>query len=376
MEEGRRNLMVGIFVLVGLGALAALIVLFGQAPTWVATGNTYPLHVHFEEVSGVREGNIVTVKGIEIGRVDQVDLLRPAAPERPAPSRGELAEQANILVAREVGVDVLLAIKKRYQIPKGSTAETTEPVLGQGRPPIEIIPGPSSAEPLAPGARIEGISKRAIDTIFPSGVVSTFETTARQIGDAAEALTPVLDEMKDLLEPRTPGRVDQTGGPQGNLSSTVARLDSSLKHFNEVLGDAQVKSQLRETVSNVHEMSEQGKKAVADLQTAAADAREFIADGRKVAAKADETLTNLDGRITDMAQKTMDGLDRADRFLDFLNVVGEQVTSGKGNLGQLVMDGKLYDALTFTAEKLSAAVEEARALIAEWRQGKVRVTAF
>jgi ABC-type transporter Mla subunit MlaD len=376
MEEGRRNLMVGVFVLAGLGALGTLIILFGQAPTWLATGNTYPLHVHFDEVSGIREGNMVTVKGIEIGRVDQVDLQQPAAPEPPPPARAERREAANVLVAQNVGVDVVLAIKTRYLIPAGSTAQTTEPMLGQGRPPIEIIPGPAGAAALPPGARIEGKIRRAIDSIFPSGVVGTFETTARQIGDAAEALTPVLDEMKQLLEPRPPSKVDQPGGPQGNMSSAVARFDASLKHFNEVLGDPQVKSQLRDTVANVHDMSEKGKKVMSDLETAATDAREFVGEARKVAAKADETLTNLDGRVTDVAQKTMDGLDRADRFLDYLNVIGEQVTSGKGTIGQLFMDGKLYEALTFTAERLGLAVEDARALIAEWRQGKVRVTAF
>jgi ABC-type transporter Mla subunit MlaD len=375
MEEGRRNLMVGVFVLVGLGALGTLIILFGRAPTWLATGNTYPLHVHFDEVSGVREGNLVTIKGIEIGRVDRVDLQRPGLPLQPTPPRAQ-PEAGNLLVAKEVGVDVVLAIKNRYLIPKGSTAQTTEPMLGQGRPPIEIFPGPSGLEALPPGATIEGRVQRAIDSIFPSGVVNTFETTARQIGDAAEALTPVLDEVKQLLEARSPSKVDQPGGPQGNLSSAVARVDTLVKNFNDVLGDGQVKNQLRDTVANVHEMSEKGKKVITDLETAASDAREFVAEGRKVAAKADETLTNLDGRVTEVAQKTLDGLDRADRFLDYLNVVGEQVATGKGNVGQLFMDGKLYDAMTLTAERLAVAVEEARALIAEWREGKVRVTAF
>ncbi len=370
MEETRRNLMVGIFVLVGLGALATLIILFGQAPTWLATGNTYLLHVHFDEASGIREGNMVTAKGIEIGRVDRVDLQRTEPLEQPPGMRPVPGE---LLVGREVGVDVVLAIKKQYLIPKGSEAISTEPMLGQGRPPIEIIPGPAGAEALSEGATMQGKIRRAIDSIFPSGVVSTFETTARQIGDAAEALTPVLDELKDIFEPRAPGKVDLPGGPQGNMSSAVARFDTALKNINDVLGEGETKNQLRETVANVHEMSENGKKVVTDLQAAAADAREFVAEGRKVAAKADQTLTNLDGQVTDVARKTMDGLDRADRFLDYLNIVGEQVTSGKGNVGQLFMDSKLYEALSFTAERLGLAIDDARALIAEWRQGRIKV---
>ena len=77
MEEGRRNLTVGIFVLCGLLALGILIIQFGRGPTWLVQGSTYAIHVHFDEVSGVRAGNLVTAKGIKIGSVDSVELLTP-----------------------------------------------------------------------------------------------------------------------------------------------------------------------------------------------------------------------------------------------------------------------------------------------------------
>ena len=369
MLEFRRNLLVGLFVLVGLGTFAALIIMFGRAPQWFISGDTYALHVRFDDVTAIRAGNLVTAKGIRIGQVDRVELLTPgqqvtAPGQRAAPTK---------LVARDAGVDVVLAIDKQYLIPKGSIAQATEPMLGQGRPPIEIIPGPADAPPLAAGATMDGRVRRALDSIFPSGVVTTFETTARQIGDAAEALTPVLDEMKGLLEKRSPHAVDQPGGPQGNLSSAVARVDSAIKHFNEVLGDEKVKSQLRETISNVQEMSVKGKKVMDDLENASGQAREMMANANKVVAKADVTITNFDNRVTDVARGMTEVFDRADRFLDYLNTIGQQVTSGQGNLGQLVMDNKLYEAMTLTAERLSKAVEEFRALVAEWRQGKVKV---
>jgi ABC-type transporter Mla subunit MlaD len=371
MEEGRRNLTVGIFVLCGLLALAILIVQFGRGPTWLMQGSTYPIHVRFPEVSGIRAGNLVTAMGIKIGSVDSVELLTPSERAESAPATPGSKEQR--LVSQGAGVDVVLAIDKRYLIPAGSSAQAVEPMLGQGRPPVEIIPGPSGAPPLAAGASIEGKIRRAIESIFPSGVVNTFQTTARQIGDAAEALTPVLDEMKGLLEKRSPFAVDQPGGPQGNFSSAVARLDASLKHFNEVLGDEKVKSQLRLTVSNVEEMSERGKKVMTDLENAAGQAKDVMTDARQFIGKADQALANVDGRVNELSRGLMETLDRADRFMDYLNTIGQQITSGQGNLGQLVMDSKLYEAMTTTAERLSLAVEEFRALIAEWRQGKIKV---
>jgi ABC-type transporter Mla subunit MlaD len=373
MEEGRRNLLVGIFVLLGLTALATLVILFGRGPTWLVRGGTYPLHVQFDEVSSVRAGNLVTVKGITIGRVEDVELVPPEQRAVQGAGPSAAATRGDVLVAREAGVDVLLAIDTRYLIPKGSTAQTTEPMFGQGRPPIEILPGPSDAGPLPPGASIQGKVYRALDSILPSRMVGMVETTARQIGDAAEALTPVLDEMKEIMQRRSPREVDQFGGPQGNLSSALARLDASLKHFNDVMGDGQVKSQFRETVANVREMSEKGKKVMSDLETATGEAREVMADARKFVSKADQTLTNLDDRVNELSRSTMEGLDKADQFFDHLNLVGRQISSGEGNLGRFIMDGKLYEAMLITADRLSLAVEEFRALIAEWREGKIRV---
>lgn len=371
MDERRRNLAVGIFVLLGLGAVATMIVIFGRAPSWFVRGGTYPLYVQFPDVSGIRSGTLVTVKGMTIGAVDGLELRKPPPAGMVGPRPTE--EAARMVVGHDVSVSVRLAINSEYLIPKGSTARTTEPMLGQGRPPIEIIVGPPDAEPLEAGAVLPGTVQRAMDSIFPPGVVDTFQTTARQIGDAAEALTPALEEARELLERRAPGTVDAAGGPQGNLSSAVARLDGTLKHFNDVLGDGQVKSQLRETVANIHQMSENGKDVMTNLRTAASDARDVMADARKFVTKADETLDTLNGRVTDVSRATINTLDRFDLLLDNLNTVAKQVSSGEGNLGRLVMDNKLYEALRLTAERLSLAVEEFRALVAEWRQGKVRV---
>ncbi|MCK4340739.1 MAG: MCE family protein [Phycisphaerae bacterium] len=354
MEERRRNLWVGLFVLVGLATLATLIVLFGQGPTALTTGGTYPLHIHFNEVADIRAGNLVTVKGITVGRVTSVDLLDR---ER-----------------YEAGVDVVVAIENAYWLPEGSVAQTTEVMLGQGRPPVEIIPGPDGAEPLVSGASLPGTILKAIDTILPQTVLRTFENSARNIGDAAEALTPVLEELEKILEIRSPAEVDRSAAVQGNLSSALARFDASLKHFNDVLGDPEVKSQLRATVENVHAMSEQGKNVAEDLEQAAADVREMMAEGRQLLTRVDQSVEKMDVRAENLAQAVTGSLDSMDRVLDHLNIIGQQVSSGQGNIGHLIMDNKLYESLVISSERLSQAVEEFRALIREWREGgKIRV---
>lgn len=353
MAEGRRNLLVGGFVLVGFIALGSLIVLFGRGPTWLVRGGTYPIEVSFDRAAGVRTGTLVTLNGITIGRVEAVEMAQ--------------------LDTLDAGVVVTVSIDERYRLPKDTTAQTTEPVLGQGRPPIEILPGPSGGEFLAPGARISGVSRQAIDTIFPRDVVEQYTRTAQQIGDAAEALTPVLEELEVMLAARSPSEVDRPGGPQGNLSSAMARLDASLRHFNEVLGDPEVKSELRATVANLKSMSERGTEIMTKFDGIADETRKIAEDARKMIAEADTTIKNADGHMRDLSQGLLASLDKVDGMLDQMDTITRQVAAGEGNLGRFVMDDKLYESLLISAERMSLAVDEIRALVAEWREGKVRV---
>lgn len=353
MEEARRNIWVGLFVLTGLAALGVLVVLFGKTPTWLGTRGVMELHIRFDEVADIREGNLVTAKGITIGRVVQVDLVDPSQ--------------------FDAGVDVLVHIDSQYSIHEGARALATEAVLGQGRPPIQIIPGDRAAALLVAGATLRGEMRTALDSIFPPGVVDTLQTSARQIGDAAEALTPVLREFEQMIQVRSLEDVDGAVAMQGNLSTAVVRLDSALKHFNEVLGDPTVKSQVREFVANAHDISERGKKMMTDLEAAAAESRTLMADARQLVGKVDGAVGNAEARINEVARSAVDTLDKLDQFMDFMNVAGRQVASGEGNLGRFVMDDRLYESLVITADRLGQAVEEFRALIAQWQEGRIKV---
>jgi phospholipid/cholesterol/gamma-HCH transport system substrate-binding protein len=359
MQETRRNVLVGTFVLVGLGVLATLIILFGQGPMMLRQGEYYPVVITFGNAAGIRSGTLVTLNGIEIGRVEQVGIAKP----------DDLTS----------GAVVRVSIENRYALPDGVYAVTTEPVLGQGRPPIEIKL--DQVEPDAPKLvagpdgliEIKGEVLTAFDRIFPTRVVVTFEDAARQIGNSAEALTPVLQELQVLLEQRSPAEVDLAGGPQGNLSTAVARLDASLKNFNDVLGDPEIKSELREVVANMREVSRKGDRLVDTLQAAAEDGQSLLADARQVVRRTDQAVANADDHIAQVARSTRDTLGLMDEFLGHLNTVGAKVAAGEGNVGRLIMDNDLYDAMVFSAKRLALVLEDAQKLIAEWREGKIRV---
>lgn len=353
MSEAKRNFLVGFFVLGGLGALAILIVMFGQAPAWLVSGETYPLYIRLPSAAGIKQGTLVTVHGKMVGRVRDTEFVDP----------DRLSE----------GVRVIVDIDKDFHLPAGSRAQTSEPGLGQGRPPIEILPGPAAAPMLAAGQELPGRISSAAESLIPPRVLATFESVATQIGDAATALKPVLEDLHGVLQPRTPSEVDVEGGPPGNLASASARLDATLKHFNEVLGDAAVQSNLRATLENLSKASEQSNLVIADLKIALEEARGGVEEYKKLAVKGQDTLVRVDQNVDAVGRAAVGGMEQASWVLTDLGQLTAGLNRGEGTLGRLLKDDRFYEALTLTSQRLAEMLTEFRALAEEWRKGKVRV---
>lgn len=353
MQERRRNMLVGLFVLFGLIAFGTLIVLFGRGPTTLLYGKTYPVVARFKSATGIRAGTLVTVWGKTIGRVQSVDFVD--------------AERF------EEGVRVVLAVDSRYQLPSGSYARTSEPGLGQGRPPINIVPGPSDAAPLQPWAEITGTMSSAAESLIPPEVISTLQSTASRIGEAAGALKPVLEDLHLTLQPRSPEEVDRPGGPQGNIASAAVRIDSALKHINDVLGDPVVKSHLREGIENFHAISVDGRTAVSDLKVAIGDAKAGAAEFKNLMVQGQDSLKTITSDISTTARSAQDGLDKAGRLISHVDEIMLAIHRGEGSIGRMVRDERLYEAAVLSFRRLTEMMEEFKKVALEWQKGKIRV---
>ena len=74
MKKIDLELAVGIFVLIGLVSLAYLSVRLGKLET--IGGGSYTVYAEFENAGGVKEGTIVELAGIEIGKVRSLGLSK------------------------------------------------------------------------------------------------------------------------------------------------------------------------------------------------------------------------------------------------------------------------------------------------------------
>ena len=77
MKRFNLEVTVGLFVVLGLCALAYLSVRLGQLQ--IGQGNTYDLTAVFPTVAGLRMGATVEVAGVRIGRVQDINLAEYAA---------------------------------------------------------------------------------------------------------------------------------------------------------------------------------------------------------------------------------------------------------------------------------------------------------
>ncbi len=355
MSEFQRNALIGAFLVVGLGALTWLIIVFGEAPTWLIGGKTYPVPVYFTAVDTVRVNDHVHMQGVQIGLISEIHFRDPQHPE--------------------AGVEVIMDIQEKWRIPRSSRVRVELATIGFGRPLVKIILPTTPTTDYLPkdgSVPIPGEMVSAFDSLFPQDLANGLGTATQELGKLASALTPVAKDLDHLLEPRTIQEVDAPtpGLPRksGNISTAVKRMDAALRHFNEVLGDPNNKSNIRIALENVREMSEQGKAVMADIKKVAEQARFVAEDAKQLTSKLNTFAGKADAKLDEVSRVIIDSTEKLGRFFDHLNKVGRTIADGKGTAGKFVNDPELYDSMVLTMKRLQLAIEDLNVLVKQWQR--------
>lgn len=155
---GARELRVGVFVILGLVGFITVLFLMTNPATF---RGRYMLTTHVEDAQGLRKGDAVQMRGINIGRVHRFDLDGS-------------------------GVLITLEIEGEWRVAEGSRAELkTSGVLGGVV--VSVTPG-QGERLLEPMEQIPGDA---------SGAADLFETAGRVAGDAGEVLAQIQAVLSD-----------------------------------------------------------------------------------------------------------------------------------------------------------------------------------
>jgi phospholipid/cholesterol/gamma-HCH transport system substrate-binding protein len=345
-KQKRRNIVVGLFVILGLCALVWLIFKFGDLPGIVAELDSFEVFVQFPTATGVQKDTPVRFCGYQIGRVTSV-----MAPE----IRRDL----------ETGQEyyqtvVVLSIDKKYvTIP--SNVEVKLMTRGLGSSYIELKQYPD--RPLVAWDPNRPETKYLVDKMplqGSTGMTSEFfpEESQQKLDGLIEGLGKLITNANDIMG-------DEKS--KDNIKKTLANL-------------AKASEQARDTMEEFEKLAAEGTVALekADVKvdqvvTAFVDTSEEI---RKFTAAGTSTLKSVDERSEKLIAALVDTSESLSGAMVELRLVLEKVNDGEGSAARLLNDGSFYEELLENTNQLKLLLEEMKAFVAEWRDKKIEVKLF
>lgn len=343
MTERSRNIMVGLTTLGGLAALVILLLLFGYVPAWFAPG--YVVKVEMADSQGINDASRVWLYGIDVGKVEKVELL-------PFPERG---------------VKLTMQIRQEVNIPAGTVARVTAPLLG-GTPSVALdtqqtelneqttFLAKDGSATLEQGSSVGGPMAQMAQMINER--LDKYEKVVENIDALSQEWTAVARNLNQITTPRTPEEVD-AGQAQGNIASVVARMDSRVK-------------ELATSIEAINKWAADEK-----LQE---DVRLVAANARKLTEKMDSSLDQVN-KVSDTANKNIERL--TTRFIasadDLSGAIAsvqktiDEVREGKGSAGKFIGDPALYNNLNDSAQRIGKAADEIKLLLEKVRKEGIPV---
>jgi phospholipid/cholesterol/gamma-HCH transport system substrate-binding protein len=217
-DSGRREVRVGIFVLAGL--ISFVWILFMMTDPATLRGR-YMVVTVLENAGGVRKGDPIQLRGVNVGRVHRFEML----------SRGEVA--------------ITMELEDEWQVPMGSEVRLGAAGIFGGRT-MEIVPG-SAQGFLQDYDTIPGVGAD------PGGLMGSLEGAAAS-GDVARAVARADTAMAVLAE--TGANLDRA---TASLRSLLERIDRGEGTLGRLALDDALYTNLNQAAASLAEL-------VADVQ--------------------------------------------------------------------------------------------------------------
>ncbi|GBG58055.1 hypothetical protein SPFL3102_01775 [Sporomusaceae bacterium FL31] len=284
---------VGSITLLGLALLAYMII---HLSGFTFGDKGYAIHAVFNQVSGLKEGNIVRYAGVDIGKVSAVRVT----PE---------------------GVQATMLINPGVKIPEGSKFNIgTDGLLGEKY--IDIMPPRTNSGVLAPGSVVKGENPQGLDQLVATAdkVLLDVQKLVQSLNDVfgdekvkaslkdtmvnAKEITANLNEMSAAMARMAVNNEDDVKAMVGNLSVMSSSLRDVAGRVDKLVAsvdnNGQTAQDLREAISNLRSTSTRVEKMAASLEgivtdpETASNVKETLKNARSVTEKANKMLTQVE----------------------------------------------------------------------------------
>jgi phospholipid/cholesterol/gamma-HCH transport system substrate-binding protein len=344
--QRRRNIVVGLFVILGMCALVWLIFKFGDLPGIVTKLDSFEVFVQFPTATGVQRDTPVRFCGYQIGRVTNV-----MAPE----IRKDMVNGLEYYQAV-----VILSIDKRYvTIP--SCVEVKLMTRGLGSSYIELKQSPE--KPVVPLDPNRPETKFLLDKIWlqgSTGMTSEFfpEESQKKLDGLIEGLENLIANANDIIGDKN---------SKENIMKTLANFADASKQATDTLEEFEKLAAAGTTTLK------NADSKVEEVVTAVVDTSEEI---QKFAAAGTSTLKSVDAKTEQLITAMVDTSEKLSGAMVELRLVLEKFNNGQGSAARLLNDGSFYENLLEDTEQLKVLLEEMKSFVAEWKDKKIEVKLF
>lgn len=277
MEKDARYFLVGVFVTATLVALIGFLI-------WLAgthDNRNYDYYtVYFvDPVSGLKEGNSVQYKGIEVGKVRSI----------------RLSSNRNDLIKVDIEVDESTPIRSRTQASLAMMG-----VTGMVYMELTTDPNDRSAAERAPGERYPVIKGSGTQL---ARIIEDVPAISKQVLAMAEKLNAFMSDENLQALSDTMANIKQLSGDASSLVS-----DKNIEHASTVLANfADVSGDLKSMVADFDKTAAHVDEAVASLNALIADNRgnisQFTSEGlEQINATSRETRRTVEA-VRSMVEK-------------------------------------------------------------------------
>ncbi|MFM2092810.1 MAG: hypothetical protein RLZZ127_3299, partial [Planctomycetota bacterium] len=327
------ELKVGLLFFIGLG----LLVWFTLFVTRIG-GPKGTFAVTFPQVSRLKEGDPVTYNGVKVGSVSAVEpWLVDGMPRVRVSFSIEPRHRDKVLVDT--------ATQVRIQLPPLGGA--TMDLMSRGGAPIT----PESVAALAGQAPV-GLDE-AIASV--RSLVEENRTEIRRavtaVGDGMDRFGRMSEEVRALIEENRPAvkvAVANVGDAAGEIRAAVAenRQDLRAAVSRIATAAAEVTAMLQENRESLRTAIAKAPDMIAAIEQAGLQVRDAVAENRAGLKATIDGTAALGGRLDAIGAN--------------LQRITEQIASGRGTLGRLVMEDTVHDKATATLDSLQQRLDEVK----------------
>jgi len=330
MDERVVQFRVGLTVLAAMLILGILLFLFGEGPAFLK--RQIDIHMVFAKAPMVLTNTPVRKSGVVIGRVTEVRLL----------DDGRVSVDASIDSTQPVFTTDVARI--------GASL-----IGGDASVNIEASPPTAPRERVADGAELKGVGyEDPIQTIV--NLQDRLSGAIGSVTDTAKDLRQVINQVGTLLTTNQ----QRINSVMVQADDTTREAKDMVRSMNEIFGNPETKAKLKDASDQLPDL----------IRTT----QQTVKEAGKVMAGFDRNLQNLDKFTLALGEQGQavilrlgQSSQKLDKLADQMLILTESVNSGKGTLGQLVVDRELYDNLNRTVRTVESLSRELRPILQDAR---------